>query len=309
MTKVSVAIPTYNGSKFLKDTIASVLCQTFQDFELVVVDDCSTDATEDVVRSFDDPRIKFVKNRDHLGLPGNWNRCIGLCRGEYVTLFHQDDLMLPLNLEKKASLLERSSGVGLVCSNFTLIDSNGDISSQQIDLAEDNLAEDFIQKGDEFFKRLISGRNIVCCPSVLARRKCYERLGGFDLRLPFAADFEMWMRISQFYDVALLSESLIQYRWHEHNETHRYAGRIDELKQDFMAKKIAICRVKRGGERRALQRHIERIIAERALDWACDHRRAPREIRQLLLLTCRFRPSLFLQKKKLFTLKWLLKGK
>ena len=93
--KVSVCIPTYNGAEFVAKAIESVLAQTFADFELLVVDDSSDDTTVDIVCSFTDPRMRICQNERRLGIPGNWNHCLSLARGEYICLFHQDDVMLP----------------------------------------------------------------------------------------------------------------------------------------------------------------------------------------------------------------------
>ena len=99
--RVSVCIPSYNGEAFIAEAITSVLAQNLQDFECLVVDDCSDDATLEIVNSLSDPKIRVCRNSTRLGLPGNWNRCLALARGEYICLFHQDDVMLPGNLEKK----------------------------------------------------------------------------------------------------------------------------------------------------------------------------------------------------------------
>jgi hypothetical protein len=85
------------------------------------------------------------------------------------------------------------------------------------------------------FDKLLWGENVVCCPSVLLRRQCYERLGGFDEELPFTADWEMWMRVALHYDVAYLTDALVQYRRHEDNETNRFLG-AQGLEQYYRAK-------------------------------------------------------------------------
>ncbi|OIO39233.1 MAG: hypothetical protein AUJ71_01160 [Candidatus Omnitrophica bacterium CG1_02_49_16] len=306
MAKVSVGMPVYNGSRFLKDAIASVLNQTLQDFELIIVDDCSSDGIEDIVRSFADPRIKFFRNKTHLGLAANWNRCIELSKGGAIALFHQDDLMLPRNLEKKALVLEKRPDVGLVYSNIFQIDAQEGVFNHNPSWDEEAAHEDFIEKGTEFFKRLILRPCIICCPSVLARRECYERLGGFDLRLLFPADLEMWLRISRHYDVAFLAEPLIKYRWHEGNETKRYANQIEGLKQIHLAKMIAVKRVENRRERKAFRLFVHGDIAEQALDWACYRRMKFRETRRLLWLAYRLKPSLFFQKNEFFILAKLI---
>ena len=111
---VSVCLPTYNGAAYIETALRSILHQTYQDFELLVVDDGSTDATLDIVRSFSDPRIRLHRNPERLGIPANWNRCLELAGGAFVCLFHQDDAMLPENLERKVQLLSADETVGFV---------------------------------------------------------------------------------------------------------------------------------------------------------------------------------------------------
>ena len=116
--KVSVCIPSHNGADFLPQAIESVLAQTFTDFELVVVDDSSDDASVAIARSFDDPRLRLHANPARLGLVGNWNRCVELARGEYIYLFHQDDVMEPDNLARKSSFLDEHPSAGFVTPMF-----------------------------------------------------------------------------------------------------------------------------------------------------------------------------------------------
>ena len=219
--KVSVCIPVYNGEKYLKQCILSILNQTFGDFELIVVNDKSTDGSASIVKSFNDPRIKYFENKNNLGLVGNWNRCIELSSGAFICIFHQDDIMEPENLEKKFRVLSANPKVGFVYSDTSVIGANGEITGEHwFNAISPNV--DFLRPSRYFFDLLFSDLNIVSCPSVMARREVYERLGGFDSRLPLTVDMEMWLRISLFYDVAYLSEPLIRYRWHGSNATNHY---------------------------------------------------------------------------------------
>ncbi len=219
--KVSVCIPVFNGKAYLRECIQSILAQTYTDFELVVVNDASTDNSEKIIQSFSDPRIKYHTNERNLGLVGNWNRCLQLASGEYICIFHQDDIMLPGNLEKKVALLDSNQNVGIVYSDTAVIDQNGHKKQDHwFNPISPNI--DFIRPGRLFTELMFKNLNLVCCPSVLARRACYEQAGGFDQRLPFSCDMEMWMRLSLFYDVAYLAEPLMKYRFHESNMTKKY---------------------------------------------------------------------------------------
>jgi hypothetical protein len=266
---VSVCIPAYNGARFIGEAIASVLKQSFTDFEMIVVDDCSTDETLAVLTSFHDQRMRVVRNSARQGLVGNWNRCVELAQGEYICIFHQDDVMLPENLAAKVEILRRHPSVGMVHSNVL-----------QIGPANERLAEwwqhkpqpgeEGIEHGAAFFKRLVLGENVVCCPSVVARRDCYDKLGGFDQRLPYTADWEMWLRIALFYDVAYLVKPLMAYRRHDANETLHFKG-AKEMQQAYKAKMIALEKhAQRIPDAKALQSKVIRDSEQQALSHAFE---------------------------------------
>ena len=217
---VSVCVPTYNGAAFIEEALRSILDQTYQDFELLVVDDGSTDATLDIVQSFSDPRIQVHRNPERLGIPANWNRCLELAGGEFVCLFHQDDVMLPENLECKVQLLSADETVGFVHSGVeALVDESA--PSSFANWIED-ATEDTVFDGLEYFRTLLLRGNRVCAPTVMARRHALLEQGGFDKDLGFACDYAMWLRLCLTYRVGFLARPLIRYRWHGGNASHIY---------------------------------------------------------------------------------------
>jgi len=270
--RISVCIPTYNGAKYLAEAIESVLNQTLTDFELLIVDDRSTDETEAVVKSFTDKRIKHFKNQIRLGLVGNWNRCIELARGQYVCVFHQDDVMIRENLEEKVQLLDKNPTVGMVHSNVHQIGAGGELISEYWYFRPEP-EDEGVHTGLDYLRRLLTGTNIVCCPGVVVRRECFETLGGFDGRLPFTADWEMWMRIAAFYDVGYLVKALVRYRRHEANATWMFLG-VKELEHELRAKMLAL---EKFGDRvpdaEALRNQIAGECRSRALERAMQCRR------------------------------------
>src|SRR5919198_3077073 len=146
--KISVCIPTCNGAEFVAKAVESVLAQTFTDFELLIVDDNSADTTVDIVRSFTDPRIRVHQNGKRLGIPGNWNRCLSLAQGEYICLFHQDDLMLPENLACKVRVLASDTTVGFVHSAAEiLIETSAPV---KLDNWIEGADHDFVTDGEEY---------------------------------------------------------------------------------------------------------------------------------------------------------------
>ncbi|MCE2485339.1 MAG: glycosyltransferase [Desulfurellaceae bacterium] len=226
---VSVCLPTYNGANYLEGALRSVLNQTYQDFELLIVDDGSTDATLDIVQSFSDPRIQLYRNPERLGIPANWNRCLELAGGEFVCVFHQDDVMLPENVERKVQLLSADETVGFVHSAVeTLVDASA--PSPFADWIED-ATEDMVFDGVEYFRTLLLNGNRVCAPTVLARRRPLLEQGGFDQNLGFACDYAMWLRLCLTYRVGFLVCPLVRHRWHGGNASHAYQFErgVDEI--------------------------------------------------------------------------------
>lgn len=218
--KVSVGIPTYNGEQFIAESIGSVLNQTVQDLQLIVIDDRSTDATVEIVRSLRDPRIALYENEARLGIPANWNRAVSLASGEYFCLFHQDDRMHPDNLARKLDVLEADSTIGIVHSAVEiLVEPSAPYQLSRWVEASEN---DFTVDGYAYIRRLVLEGNLICAPSVLVRREELVNAGGFDPDLGFACDYALWMKLCLNRRAAFLSQPLVQYRWHADNETHRY---------------------------------------------------------------------------------------
>lgn len=234
---VSVCIPIYNGAKYIRESIDSILSQSFKDFELILVNDASTDDSKTIIETYNDPRIKYFENDHNLGMVANWNKCLEQSTGDYVCIFHQDDVMSEKNLEEKVALFKADKNIGLIYSDTVIIDQKGKVNSHHwFNLLDPNV--DFIRPGKAFFDLMFENLNIVCCPSVLVRRECYEKVGGFDIRLPFSCDMEMWMRISLFSDVAYISKPLIQYRFHETNLTHTFLDL--DLIHIYLSKKMLL---------------------------------------------------------------------
>lgn len=214
--KVSVCIPNYNCAKFIGKAIQSVLNQTFTDFELIIVDNCSTDNSEEVIKSFSDPRIRFYKNETNIGMTRNWNRCISLARGEYISILCSDDAYMPRFLEKTTVMLDSNLRVGMAYTACSIIDD------------ESCAIETFrpwkngaVQNGCEAFRKIVWS-NFVALSGAIFRKECFGILGGFDESLTYAPDWEMVARVSLHYDLAYTPEILSCYRRHAANLTNDF---------------------------------------------------------------------------------------
>jgi len=304
---LSVCIPTCNRANLLREAIESVLGQTFPDFELIVADNASSDNTRSVVRSFRDPRIRYVAHKKNIGPVGNFNHCLALSRGAYVTLFHDDDRMLPDNLLLKVRALEAHPRAGLVHSAFQAIDGQGNVMERPASPGKPAVV-DTVEAGPDFLIRSLLRGNKVNPPSVMLRRECYSRLGGFTDKVLFTTDYEYWMRIALHYDVIFLATPLIQYRQHANWGTSRYMKSVNgslvptlrAVEEEFLARQLIVKHCK--GEREDWRRirnlvytnevqQLDALLYEPA-EGQFDE---PAE-RKAFLQICRRQPALLLKK-------------
>src|SRR5262245_7682998 len=134
--KVSVCIPTFNRAQMLREALLSVLTQTFEDFELIITDNASHDENREVVASIKDDRIRYIRQESNIGIVNNFNQCLHHSRGSYITIFHDDDLMVPDSLCFRVLALDQNRGVGLVHSKFDLIDDHGALLQANINFGK-----------------------------------------------------------------------------------------------------------------------------------------------------------------------------
>ena len=200
MPKVSVIIPAYNSMKYLPETLSSVLEQTFTDFEVLIIDDGSSDQIEAWAQAQTDPRVKFISQKNQ-GVSVARNTGIKNARGEYIAFLDADDLWQPTKLEKQVNCLNANPQVGLVHNWIFLIDQYSNKTG--------NLWASRTQ--GHVWQNLVERNTIACC-SVMVRRSCFTSTGVFDPSLRSAEDWDMWIRIAAEYPVAVIEEPLASYR-------------------------------------------------------------------------------------------------
>ena len=208
---VSVCVPAYNAARFIGAAIESVLAQAYSDFELVVVDDSSSDDTVQVVRRYSDPRVRFLINEQNLGLAGNWNRAAGAARGRFIKLLCQDDLLRPDCLAAQAAVLDdaANAGVSVVCCRRDVIDETG-----RVLLRNRGLRAGGRVPAPEALRRIVrSGTNPLGEPAaVMFRADAFARAGGFDGRSPYMIDLDLWARLLQHGDLFVVPAALAAFR-------------------------------------------------------------------------------------------------
>ena len=214
---VSICIPVYNGAKTIKMTIDSVLEQSYSDFELIIVDNCSTDETVDIVKSYTDERIKLFCNDSNLGMAGNWNKCLEYVQGEYLQYLCADDTIFSECIKEKVSMMNREEDIILVTSASYLINDKDTV------LMERHFHHgDCLLNGKKMAKRSFYTRNLFGEPSnILCRSNAIVDKEKFAMNTCYATDWDMWMRLASKGKVAYIDKILMQYRVSTSNETSR----------------------------------------------------------------------------------------
>jgi len=230
--KISVCIPSYNCAPYLDEAIASVLGQTYADFELLVIDDCSTDGSWQIIRRHADrdARIRASRNDGNLGMVANWNRCLELSRGEYVRYLFADDLLAsPACLERMAALLDADPEVSLVASARTIIDERSTVLK-----TASRFPDGLVEGGEKIIRRcLYEGRNLIGEPSVVMfRRSQAER--GFSVSYKQFVDLEMWFHLLEKGKFAYIGEPLSSFREHPTQQTKVNLQRMLHIDESFL---------------------------------------------------------------------------
>ena len=213
---VSIKIASYNHARYIRQTIQSVLDQTYPDFELIVVDDCSLDNSVEIIKSFSDPRIQLLVNEHNMGAASTSNRAKALCRGKYFCSLDSDDYFHPEKLARQVAFMEAHPEVDVLATFVDEIDNQGN------HLAEPASGNWFSQNLD--FNRPESWlfENHLCHSSALMKRDVHDRLWSYDSGLPLTNDWHNWIRfLANGAVFAHLPERLTYYRRHAENVTHR----------------------------------------------------------------------------------------
>jgi len=222
MAVISVVMSAYNAEFFIKQAIESVLKQEFNDFELILVDDGSTDNTASIYGTFQDQRLIIVKNEENCGQTFSLNRGIKRAQGRYIARVDADDIAAPDMLQKMFEFLERSPQTAILGTSKKLIDPTGSVI-REFRPPVDN---------QEIQKTLLTWN---CLPhnGMIYRADCLKVIGCYDESIKLAQDYDLALRLSEPWDAANLPEFLYEYRWHDHMIS------VDKREyQDFSSKRI-----------------------------------------------------------------------
>jgi glycosyltransferase involved in cell wall biosynthesis len=207
MSKVSVIIPSYNHALFIKDAIQSVLTQSYEDFECIVVDDGSKDNSIEVINSIKDPRIKLIQLNKNIGACGALNLAVKQASGDFVSILNSDDLWFSHKLKVQVDYLEANPLIGACFGLADFIDENGNKHFGKMSYKSKFNSKNMSRH--EWLRSFFYVGNTLCHPSIMIRRNIY---GPFDERLRNLPDLDMWIKICLKCDIHVMNESLVKFR-------------------------------------------------------------------------------------------------
>jgi glycosyltransferase involved in cell wall biosynthesis len=213
MPLVSVLMLTYNGSRFIKDAIESVLGQTYTHLELIIIDDGSTDTTQEIIREFTDGRIRYIRHEQNAGLLVRRKESLGLASGTYVAVLDSDDLWLPNKLEKQVDHLSMHPDCVLVGTWITRIDEQGGM-----------IGTTRYYSDDLSIRASILMRNQFAHSSILMRKDALDRTSGY--RFPLDEDLDLFLQLGLEGSFANIAETLTRYRINPTGQSRNKIGMI-----------------------------------------------------------------------------------
>jgi len=191
----------FNGEIYLNKAIDSILNQTFSNFEILIINDCSIDSSREIILSYGDPRIRLVDNTVNLGLTNSLNRGLGLVKGEYIARQDADDISIPDRLERQVDFLAQNANHGLVASFFTVINTKG------------KFVHDFhLPLDSASLKRKLLVKSPFAHGSVMLRKICVDKAGPYRSEFRYSQDYDLWLRMSAICDMAVIPKILYQWR-------------------------------------------------------------------------------------------------
>jgi glycosyltransferase involved in cell wall biosynthesis len=233
--KVCVLMSVYNGERFLRETIESILNQTFTDFEFIIINDGSTDASSEILEEYaqKDSRIRLI-HQENMGLTKSLNKGFGMAHGEYIARMDADDISEPTRFEKQVDFLDAHPSIGIVGINSYIIDERGNIL-REIKHPTSH---------DEIMSKILLDNKFIHS-SVMLRKILLKKYGYYNEKLTYAQDYELFLRLSTHTKLANLPDPL--HRWRENTSTGISVTKRpvqivarDQIRMDFLEKHYAL---------------------------------------------------------------------
>ena len=233
MPKVTVVIPIYNGSRYLRESIDSALAQAFHDFEIVCVDDGSTDDSAVLLQEYGQ-RIRVVR-QENSGQSAARNAGVKLARGEYIAFLDQDDVWYPSKVQSQEAVLDAEPDVVLVHCNFDRIDERGQMLQRGAGMIERTSA-----LGSSMGQLI--GEALIFPSAMMIRKVCYERIGGFHHALQGFEDFDLIARLKEQGRFVMVEERGMAYRMHGSGFTRTGGIHVIRSRETFLRRMQALYR-------------------------------------------------------------------
>jgi len=226
---VSVVMPVYNAERFLRQAVDSILAQTYRDFELLVINDGSSDSSLEILHSYSDPRLRLISNETNKGLIAALNRGIDEARGEYIARMDADDISHPKRLERQVEFLKCNSTIAMVGTWINIVDREGrTLDKMEYPSENKGIQENLLENA------------CFAHPSVMFRKICVVSVGGYRVIAKHAEDYDLWLRLSEVFPLANIPELLLDYRIHD--DQICLLKVVKQYKSALRCKKLAVNR-------------------------------------------------------------------
>ena len=238
--RVSVVVPTYNRLPLLRETLSTLLAQDEPNLEIVVVDNASTDGTADAIERLDAPRLRVVRGTETISLAANWSRALHAGQGDYLALYHDDDLYAPSVVSRCRAVLDAHPEVGLVHVGATRFTNDGrDLGPW----TRSRSSTELVRSGRLEALRWVRNIHDIAPSTIMLRRSVFLQVGDFAPDLCACTDFEFFVRLALRADIAFVAEPPVRVRWHSVSSTTgitpeewvREVNRVLESSRDHFA--------------------------------------------------------------------------
>lgn len=214
--KVSIIMPVYNNQDYIKEAIDSVISQTFKDWELIIIDDASSDHTADIIKTYKDKRIIFLKNDRNEGVTASLNKGLKRATGEFVARIDSDDICMPDRFELQVEFLDNNPKTVIVGSNAEIINSSG----EKISITD-------LPMTDLEIRNRLFIKNPLLHPSIMLRRKILSKCGQYNEKFNGAEDYELWFRLLLLGRAYNFKKTLIKRRIHDNVVTKKFRYKVE----------------------------------------------------------------------------------
>ncbi len=210
---ISVLMSVYNGERFIKEALDSIINQTFTDFEIILIDDASTDNTPQILGGYTQENLIKITNSKNLGLTRSLNKALTVAQGKFIARQDADDISHPERFRRQSDFLLASPEIGLLGTSYYVIDQHGQI----LDISRPPTADDQLRKS-------LERGNIFCHGSVMMRRDILEKVGGYNEYFRVTQDYDLWLRLSEHSQIANIDEILYRLRFLSESMTRKSRG-------------------------------------------------------------------------------------